>query len=204
MTVLGLLGLAAAAAMQEPRLPREESGWSFRVMTFSYFVPGDRNFTGGVAAADRGGLHLEGRYNYEDLRTGSFFAGWNLAAGKALEIEATPMLGAVFGDTDAVAPACVVTLRWKSLELYTEGEYLVDLDDASDNFFYSWSELAVRPVTWLRLGLVAERTRVFESEARVNPGALLGLAVGRIEVTAHVLDADLDDPVTVITVGVGF
>jgi len=58
-------------------------------------APDDSNFLLVIATADRGALHLEARYNYEALDTGSLFAGWTFAGGDKLTYELTPMLGAV-------------------------------------------------------------------------------------------------------------
>jgi hypothetical protein len=54
--------------------------------------------------ADRGWLHLETRYNYENLETGSAWVGYNFSGGEKLKWEFTPMLGGVFGNTTGVAP----------------------------------------------------------------------------------------------------
>jgi hypothetical protein len=42
----------------------------------------------------RGWLHLEARYNYEALETGSVWAGYDFNAGKKLVLDLTPMVGA--------------------------------------------------------------------------------------------------------------
>lgn len=178
--------------------------WSISLTTFAYFVPGERDFAGGAAAADRGWIHLEVRYNYEDLRTGSFFAGWNGSAGGEVKIAATLMVGAVAGETDAVAPAGTLALSWKALEAYFEGEYLFDLEDASDNFFYSWVEIAVRPIRWLRFGLVGERSQAFSDDDEFHAGVLAGIELKGLEFTVHLLDADLDEPVTVLSLRTEF
>ncbi len=57
-----------------------------------------------IATADRESLHLEARYNYEALDTGSVFAGWNFSGGDGLKCELTPILGAVFGAKQGIAP----------------------------------------------------------------------------------------------------
>ena len=51
-----------------------------------------------------GSQHLEARYNYEAQRTGSLWAGYNFSVGKKVKLDATPMVGGVFGNVNAVAP----------------------------------------------------------------------------------------------------
>ena len=52
--------------------------WTFGAAAYSYFVPDDRDFVQPTVTADRGALHLEARYNYEDRETGSAWVGYNL------------------------------------------------------------------------------------------------------------------------------
>jgi len=66
---------------------------------YELLAPDDKQLLLVIATADRGSLHLEARYNYEALDTGSLFAGWTFAGRRQLTYELTPMLGAVFGET---------------------------------------------------------------------------------------------------------
>ena len=116
--------------------------------------------------ADRGWLHLEARYNYEALDTGSAWIGYNFSVGEKLNLEFTPMLGAVFGKTTGVAPGYEFTLSWRKLQLYSEGEYVFDTGDSAASFFYKWSELTLAPVDWFRFGLVVQRTKVYKTRFR--------------------------------------
>jgi hypothetical protein len=49
----------------------EESRWSFSASAYTYIVPDDHDFVQPTVTADRAWLHLEARYNYEALETGS-------------------------------------------------------------------------------------------------------------------------------------
>src|SRR5258708_1099917 len=104
--------------------------------------------------ADRGWLHLETRSNYENLETGSVWGGYKFSGGKKLEWEFTPMLGGVFGDTTGVAPGYKLSFSYWKLELSSEGEFVFDPRDSEGSFFYSWIELTISPVDWVRFGLV--------------------------------------------------
>src|SRR4030095_12729434 len=112
-----------------------ESQWSFSAAALGYIVPHDRDFVQPTFTADRGRLHLEARYNYEDLETGSAWVGFNFSLGGEVALEATPMLGGVFGKTDGIAPGYKFSLTYWKLELYSEGEYLIDVGDSSESFF---------------------------------------------------------------------
>ena len=60
------------------------------------------------------------------------------------------------------------------------------------------------PVDWLRAGLVAQRTRAYESELDIQRGFLLGLSYKQVEVAGHVFNPDKNPPTYVISVRVDF
>src|SRR5256886_16744351 len=82
----------------------DEKAWSFSASVSTYIVPNDQEYVQPTLTADRGWLHLETRYNYENLETGSAWVGYNFSGGKKLEWEFTPMLGGGFRDTDGSVP----------------------------------------------------------------------------------------------------
>jgi hypothetical protein len=171
---------------------------------YSYLLPDEDNYGQPTLTADRGRLHLEARYNYEDLDTGSGWIGYNLSGGETVSWELTPMIGGVFGGTDGVAPGYKGSLSWWKLELYSEGEYVFDLGESSDSFFYNWSELTIAPVSWLRAGVVTQRTRVYETDRDIQRGLLLGLSYKALSVTTYVFNPDDSEPTVVLGAGVDF
>lgn len=187
-----------------PALEEEVGKWSFSAAAYTYIVPDGREYVQPTVSADRGWLHLEARYNYEDLETGSAWLGYNFSGGGKLAWEFTPMLGGVFGDTTGIAPGYKGSLSWWKLELYSEGEYLIDPGDASGNFFYNWSELTLAPVEWFRFGLVTQRTRAYEAEREIQRGLLVGFSCRNLDLAAYVLNADESKPTVVVAVGVSF
>lgn len=181
-----------------------ENEWSFSAYAYAYLVPDDSDYVQPTLTADRGWLHLEARYNYEDFNTGSLWFGYNLSAGNTLAVEFTPMIAAVAGDTDGVAPGYRLSLSYWKLELSTEGEYVFDAADSADDFFYSWSELSVWPLDWLGVGVVVQRTRLRDSDSWAEPGILVGVAYKQASLTAYVFDSDDSDPTVVVGAGLSF
>ena len=82
----------------------KEKAWSFSASATTYVVPDFQEYVQPTFTADHDWLHLETRYNYESLETGSIWLGYNFGGGEKLEWEFTPMLGGVFGDTIGIAP----------------------------------------------------------------------------------------------------
>ena len=69
-------------------------------------------------------------------------------------LDATPMVGGIFGNTTGVAPGYLFTLSYKKISLYSEGEFVFDTKNSGGNFFYNWNELAYSPTdkTVIRAG----------------------------------------------------
>jgi hypothetical protein len=144
--------------------------WSFSLAGYYYALPKDKDIPLGVATGDYGDLHLEARYNYEDFRTGSVFAGWTLSMGESVAIALTPMAGVAFGETSGVVPALEASLEYDILDFYSETEYLIDVQDQAGNFLYTWLELGVAPNDLFRIGFTAQRLWTVESNFELDRG----------------------------------
>jgi hypothetical protein len=120
-------------------------------------------------------------------------------------LEGTAMLGGVFGGVVALAPAVrVAAAAWK-LDLFAEAEVVVDLRDARSSFFYSWSELGLSPLRWLRVGLVGQRTRVLHNDLVLQGGAFAGVTLfDKVSLALYELNLGWAAPTFVAAAGVGF
>src|SRR3982750_2649805 len=125
------------------------------------------------------------------------------APGGKVKREVTPMLGVVFGQTAGIAPGLKATLTWWKLELYTEYEYMFVTADPHDSFSYTWSELTIAPWEWLSVGLVVQRTKVYETDFDIQRGFLARVFFKSIEITAAYFNPD-EDPVYVLGLGLSF
>lgn len=181
-----------------------KENWSFSASVYTFIVPDGDTYAQPTVTADHGWLHLEARYNYEALKTGSAWVGYNFAGGTNLTWEFTPMLGGVFGETTGIAPGYSGSLSWWKLELYSEGEYVFDTGDSSGSFFYNWSELTLAPVEWFRFGLVTQRTRVYQTDRDIQRGLLVGFSFKKLDLTTYVFNPDDSKPTVVVAVAVNF
>jgi hypothetical protein len=188
--------LSAPAQAQTTNTPAstaaEEHAWSFSVAAYTYALSDDRYYVQPTVIGNRDWLHLETRGNYEALNTVSVWMGVNFGGGKTLEWELTPMFGGVFGDTAGIAPGFKGSLGWRKLELYGESEYVVDANNGEDSFFYNWSELTLAPADWLRIGVVTQRTRAYQSDREIQRGLIAGVSFKRVNVTSYVFNPDKD------------
>ncbi len=197
---------ATATTNARPVVAEQPAGpaWAFSASAYAFFVPDSQDYVQPTITADRGWLHLEARYNYEALDTGSAWIGYNFSAGDKLTLDFTPMLGGVFGKTNGYAPGYEFTLSWRKLQLYSEGEYVVDTGNSSDSFFYTWSELTLAPVDWFQFGLVVQRTKVYKTDFDVQRGFLVRFSYKKVDLSAYVFNPDVDKPTFVLAVSVNF
>jgi hypothetical protein len=201
----GLLLVAAALRAQDtPSPPPEEEGWEFNASVYGYFPPEDHHYAQPTVMADHGALHLEARYNYEALKSGSAWVGWNLSTGKELTLDATLMVGGIVGDLRGVAPGYELTLSWKAFQLYSEGEYVIDTTDSSGNFFYNWAQLGWSPWDWLSVGLVSQRTRVYHTGLDVQRGLFVGFTWKSLSLNVYVFNPGWETPTVVSSLAVSF
>jgi len=205
--VVFLIGQALSQTANSPHSNEQEQSakdWDFSFATMGYLVPHDQSYVSPTFMADRERLHVEARYNYEAQRTGSLWVGYNLSAGHTLAFEFTPMIGGVLGDTTGIAPGYEMSLKYKRLELMSDGEVVVDIRNHNSSFFYTWDELVYTPVDWFHAGLVSQRTRAYETELDVQRGFSAGVSYKKADFTTYVFNAGWTDPTVVLALSVKF
>ena len=182
----------------------DEQAWSFSASASTYIVPDFQEYVQPTFTADRGWLHLETRYDYENLETGSVWVGYNFSGGEKLEWGFTPMLGGVFGNTTGIAPGYKLSLTYWKFEFSSEGEFVVDTGNSEGSFFYNWSELSVSPVDWFRFGLVGQRTRAYQTDVDIQRGLLVGFSYKKIDFTTYIFNLDQSKPTWVFAMALSF
>jgi len=192
------------AATPVPSPEAQAPTWSLTAALTGYLLPDDPDYAQPSFIADRERLHLEARYNYEGHKTASLWVGYNLSFGEKVTFDLTPMVGSVFGDTSGVAPGYKLSLAYRKLELSSESEYVFDAGSSSDNFFYTWSELAWSPADWVRVGLVVQRTKLYQTEFDIQRGVLLGVTWKKASFTTYVFNPDAGKPTVVLGLTLDF
>ena len=178
--------------------------WSFSASLYAYFPHDSKDYLQPTLSADHSALHFEARYNYEALDAGSGWLGYNFSGAGTVEWEFSPMLGVVFGKLTAVAPGYRGSVRWRTLELYSEGEYVIDTADSSSSFFGSWSELTVGILERMRVGLVTQRTRAYQSDRDVQRGLLMQYSLTHVDLSGYVFNPDEGTPTVVVALRVSW
>jgi len=180
-----------------------EKSWSFGADANMYFFP-DEFILLPVFRADKNKLHLEARYNYEDIETFSGWVGYNFNGGKKLAFTITPMVGGVIGLSNGIATGLEFSFIYKNFEWYAESEQLFDVETKENNFYYMWSDLTYAPADWLWLGLSTQRTRLYQTDLEIQKGFLIGTGYKSFELTGYVYNLGFDEPFMLITLSASF
>ncbi len=172
---------------------REEAGdWNLDFSFQQYLLPSQADLSTPVIGLTYNDVLLEARYNYEGDDATSLWLGRTFSFGQSWEFELTPMLGGVFGSIQGMAPGMKVDVSWRKLNLYSEMEYVFDFRSHEENFFYSWSELTVGVFDWLRLGVVGNRTRAYDSAVELDRGPMVRVEFESVSLSCVVLNVDED------------
>jgi len=178
--------------------------WSFSLSLGGTFVPQDQDIESATLTADRNDLHLEARYNYEDRNTGSIWIGPTFHVGENWTLDATPMFGAIFGNTSGIAPGWELTVSHRWLEIYSETEFVYNIKAAGANFYYNWSEIAIVPADRFQFGVAIERTKLYRTRLGVQRGLFFRVSVRRVELTAYVMNLVWESPTEQLTATIHF
>ena len=201
----------ATPGSAEIKTPRAAAApWEYTLTIDGYIVPEGTSYVNPVLTADHNWLHLEARYNDENLRTASLWVGYNfgrgdVSAGDKWEFDITPMLGGVFGRTNGIALGCEVLLSYrKKVEASINNEYVFDTTSKLGNFYYSWPQLTYSPVDWFHVGAVAQRTAAYKTPFSIQRGFLVGFSHKKWELTTYVFDPGTTATTAVLEWGVSF
>ena len=204
IAAVGRAAVASEGAGAGASEPREGRPWTISASTYGFFVPDAPDFIMAIVPFDAGLLHVEGRYNYEAVRSASGFVGLNARWGRELQLLLTPMFGGVAGDLDGLIPALRLTVSWWKLELYTESELVLVLHENGSAFFYNWSELGLYATTWLRVGAVVERTHAYQTPLDIQRGAFASGTYRFATLTLYELNLGWTTPTWVLALALAF
>jgi hypothetical protein len=133
-------------------------------------------------------FYAEGRYNYEELNTGSFYLGRSFEGGKKWEYSITPMLGLVFGRYKGFSAATNTDIDYGRFNFSGQLQYTINKNDRKENFFYNWSELSYRFFEKLYGGTSIQQTVLYKGRMSTEAGLLLGYSSGKITVPVYLFN----------------
>jgi hypothetical protein len=146
------------------------SGWTFYAEADNYLFPAESDILTIITMADRGMVHLEARYNYEERNSASVFGGVNFTFGNKLQLVLTPMAGIVFGRLNGFAPGLETNLSYKKFNFNSQTEWVFDFSGKEGNFIYTYLQLGATVVDHFDMGFTAQRTRLYQTNFDIQRG----------------------------------
>jgi hypothetical protein len=199
-----LAGVVASDANATETGVDAEPKVSISATGFYYAMRDQPDFGVGIASINLGALRFEGRYNYEVRDAGSVFVGWKFSGGDAVTFEITPIVGGLVGAARGIVPGVEASVAYGSLDAYIEAEYVDDRAHPGNSYYYSWTEVGWKPVTWLRLGLAGQRTHVVQTGRDLQRGLLAQLILDKTTLSVYAFNPDASSRYAILALGVQF
>ena len=179
----------------------ETSEWKFGVQTDIYFT--ESFFIIPMITADKNKLHLEARYLNEEVETASAWIGYNISGGSDFKYLFTPMIGGTIGRINGLAAELDLTLNFSDFEFDNQFEYIFDVEDEDDIFYYSL-DLSYSPLDWMWFGISGRRARAFQETLELERGIFVGATYKFFQFTTYFFDIGHDNPFLMLSLEVEF
>lgn len=125
---------------------------------------------------DNNKWYAEARYNYEDRRTFSLYAGKTFSSEKKVAWALTPMIGGMTGKQQGGLLGLNTTISYKKTYFSSQSQYGVSQQGREENFFFSWSEAGYQLLPWMCTGISLQHTKLYNCRAVVEPGLFAGFS----------------------------
>ena len=128
----------------------------------------------------------EVRYNYEEKKTMSVYAGKTFYKEGKLYCAATPMLGILVGQFTGGSLGVNLNVTLKKIALSSQLQYVCSKNDRDNNFILNWSELRYDFFTFLKSGIVLQQSTVNRPILNWEAGGLISFSYKNWELPVYV------------------
>ena len=141
-----------------------------------------------------GNWYVEGRYNYEEINTGSLYVGKTFEHETLMSYTSiTPIIGAVAGTFKGGAIGANVELDYRRLVFSSQSQYTFSIENKTTNFVYSWSDLEYRIKRWLALGVSLQQTNVYSNKGTFEKGVFIMLQYKSVSLPVYLFNPSTND-----------
>lgn len=117
--------------------------------------------------------YAEGRFNYEALNTMALYGGKTFAKAGVISYTASPILGVVFGEMNGGSAGLNLEADYGRFNFNTQSQYTFSVQQRTNNFVYSWSDLTYQAFKKLALGASLQQTKLYHANGAFDSGILL-------------------------------
>lgn len=137
--------------------------------------------------------YMEARYNYEALKTVSFYAGRTFEKESAFSYSASPVIGAVMGGFTGGSVGANTEFDYKKIFLSSQFQYTFSTHNRSENFFYSWSDLSYQVLNNIYSGISVQQTNLYKVKYRLEKGIFLKTIINKFTFPLYIFNPALKE-----------
>lgn len=153
---------------------------AFSVEQYSFVGAGQNSLLAPVAHFQtQNKWYAEARYNYEEVRTLSLYAGRTFSREQEFSWSLTPVVGAIAGRMNGGSFGLNSAFSYHKFNFSSQAQYSISSATRYENFFYNWAELCYQPVDWFYTGLAMQHTRIYATQTVADPGLLMAFSFGQ-------------------------
>ena len=124
---------------------------------------------------DGRGWYGEVRYNYEETKTVSLYAGKTFSRQDSLSWYITPVAGLLLGRFKGGSAGANIAVNYGKWSFSSLGQCSMSVESKEYNFIYSWSEICRQFTDFLYGGLVLQQTCLNQMNNKWEPGLQVGI-----------------------------
>ena len=141
-----------------------------------------------------GGWKGQLRFNYEEAETLSLIAGKVYAKEGRFSWSLMPQAGLLLGRFTGVGAGLQAEIKSGLFSLSVEPQYCASFGRGQANFFYNWTELCAQPASFFYAGFALQQTKTSNEKFFSEPGFVLGLEIGKLELPLYYFKPKGADP----------
>jgi hypothetical protein len=125
--------------------------------------------------------YVEARYNYEEVRTFSFYTGKAFSHTGDFSYTLIPMIGGVTGRFNGASIALHAATEAKRFFVCSQSQYSISGENEIENFYFNWAELGYEFTPRIHAGVSLQHTRLFSETQQniVDFGFFTGYTIGQ-------------------------
>ena len=87
-----------------------------------------------------------------------------------------------------------VDIGFENLFFSAQSQYSFSLEQRTNKYFFSWSELGYQATSWLYGGMALQQTNVYQTATKLEPGCMLGFSMKRWTVPLYIFNQAGGEP----------
>ena len=106
-----------------------------------------------------GNWYTEARGNYEAINSASLYFGKTFRKKALISYSIIPIVGLVMGTFNGGSVGANVALDYRKISFSSQSQYTFSVENRTENFTYSWSDLTYQLKEWAAAGVSVQQTR---------------------------------------------